>query len=74
MSAENIASAMPSKTGWSAYKKYVIGILLVVYTLNFIDRQIIAILSPAIKADLGINDTATTEIYTRSIVGSVRCV
>ena len=57
MSAENIASAMPSKTGWSAYKKYVIGILLVVYTLNFIDRQIIAILSPAIKADLGVSDT-----------------
>ena len=57
MSAENIASAMPSKTGWSTYKKYVIGILLVVYTLNFIDRQIIAILSPAIKADLGVSDT-----------------
>lgn len=51
------AIAQPSKTGWSTYKKYVIGILLVVYTLNFIDRQIIAILSPAIKADLGINDT-----------------
>ena len=57
MSAENIAAAGPSKTGWSAYKKYVIGILLVVYTLNFIDRQIIAILSPAIKADLGVSDT-----------------
>ena len=42
---------------WSGYKKYVIGILLVVYTFNFIDRQIIAILSPAIKADLGLNDT-----------------
>ena len=42
---------------WSNYKKYVIGILLVVYTFNFIDRQIIAILSPAIKADLGLNDT-----------------
>ena len=57
MRAGNTAIAAPSKTGWSTYKKYVIGILLVVYTLNFIDRQIIAILSPAIKADLGINDT-----------------
>ena len=57
MSADDIAIGIPSKTGWSTYKKYVIGILLVVYTLNFIDRQIIAILSPAIKADLGINDT-----------------
>lgn len=42
---------------WSSYKKYVISILLVVYTFNFIDRQIIAILSPAIKADLGLSDT-----------------
>ena len=57
MSADNTAIDAPSQTGWSSYKKYVIGILLVVYTLNFIDRQIIAILSPAIKADLGINDT-----------------
>ena len=57
MNADDIAIGIPSKTGWSTYKKYVIGILLVVYTLNFIDRQIIAILSPAIKADLGINDT-----------------
>ena len=50
MSADDIAIGIPSKMGWSTYKKYVIGILLVVYTLNFIDRQIIAILSPAIKA------------------------
>ena len=57
MRANDTAIVSPPKTGWSAYKKYVIGILLVVYTLNFIDRQIIAILSPAIKADLGINDT-----------------
>ena len=57
MSADDIAIGTASKTGWSTYKKYVIGILLVVYTLNFIDRQIIAILSPAIKEDLGISDT-----------------
>ena len=57
MRASDTAMTTPPKTGWSMYKKYVIGILLVVYTLNFIDRQIIAILSPAIKADLGINDT-----------------
>ena len=57
MRADDLAIATPSQPAWSTYKKYVIGILLVVYTLNFIDRQIIAILSPAIKADLGINDT-----------------
>ena len=57
MRAEDTILPAPSSIRWSSYKKYVIGILLVVYTLNFIDRQIIAILSPAIKADLGINDT-----------------
>lgn len=36
---------------------YVLGVLLVVYVFNFIDRQIIAILAPAIKADLGLSDT-----------------
>ena len=43
--------------GWEPYKTYVLGILLVIFTFNFIDRQIIAILSPAIKEDLGLNDT-----------------
>lgn len=42
---------------WTPYKRYLIIILLVVYTFNFIDRQIIAILSPSIKADLGLSDT-----------------
>ena len=42
---------------WSTYQKYVVFLLLVVYTFNFIDRQIIAILSPSIKADLGLSDT-----------------
>ena len=50
---------MATKTApvWTSYKRYLITILLVVYTFNFIDRQIIAILSPAIKADLGLSDT-----------------
>lgn len=39
------------------YASYVLGVLVVVYTFNFIDRQIVAILSPAIKADLGLSDT-----------------
>jgi len=36
---------------------YVLGILLIVYTLNFIDRVIIGILAPPIKAELGLSDT-----------------
>ncbi|MCG8442323.1 MAG: MFS transporter, partial [Caulobacterales bacterium] len=42
---------------WTPYSRYLIAILTIVYTFNFIDRQIIAILSPAIKADLGLSDT-----------------
>ncbi|MEL6370044.1 MAG: MFS transporter [Pseudomonadota bacterium] len=41
----------------SSYRWYVLGILTIVYTFNFIDRQIIAILSPAIKEELGLSDT-----------------
>lgn len=41
----------------SPHARYVLLILTVVYTFNFIDRQIIAILSPAIKADLGLSDS-----------------
>lgn len=38
------------------YRIYVLFLLTGVYTFNFIDRQIIGILSPAIKADLGLAD------------------
>ena len=41
----------------SPYSWFVLGVLTVVYTFNFIDRQIIAILSPAIKEDLGLSDS-----------------
>jgi len=39
-----------------AYRRYVLLILTLVYAFNFIDRQIIGILSPFIKADLGLDD------------------
>ena len=42
---------------WTTYQRYVIFLLLIVYTFNFIDRQIVTILSPAIKEDLGLTDT-----------------
>ena len=40
----------------SSVRRYVLGILLVVYTFNFIDRQILSILLQAIKTDLGLSD------------------
>lgn len=39
------------------YRTYVMTILVLVYTLNFIDRQIVSILAVPIKADLGLTDT-----------------
>jgi len=41
----------------TAVRRYVLALLVVVYTFNFIDRQILAILLPAIKAEFGVNDT-----------------
>lgn len=51
-----VASAQPEKLSQS-YVRYALWMLLLVYTLNFIDRQIISILGGQIKADLGITDT-----------------
>jgi MFS family permease len=41
-----------------AYARYVLGLLVVVYVLNFVDRQILSILLDPIKQDLGVSDTA----------------
>jgi MFS family permease len=41
----------------SAYSWYVLGVLVVVYILNFIDRQIVSILAVDIKRDLDLTDS-----------------
>lgn len=43
--------------GGAVYRTYVLVVLIVVYTFNFIDRQIVGILAPAIKAELHLSDT-----------------
>ncbi|MXO75606.1 MFS transporter [Altererythrobacter aerius] len=50
--AEN--GAEPRATG---YSWYVLTVLVIVYILNFIDRQIVSILAVDIKADLGLTDS-----------------
>ena len=45
------------------YAKYVLGVLIVVYIFNFIDRQILSILAEEIKADLGITDADIGFLY-----------
>lgn len=37
-------------------RNYGLGVLVLVYTLNFVDRQILAILLPAIKLEFNVND------------------
>ena len=51
--AADATAAAPRATG---YSWYVLGVLVVVYILNFIDRQIISILAVDIKRDLGLTD------------------
>lgn len=49
------ATATPDRVGWYPY--LVVLVLGLVYTFNYLDRQILAILAEPIKADLGLTDT-----------------
>lgn len=46
-----------------AYARYVLGVLVLVYVLNFLDRQIVSILAERIKADLGLSDDQIGFLY-----------
>ncbi|RXZ64872.1 spinster family MFS transporter [Pelagerythrobacter rhizovicinus] len=46
-----------------AYSWYALGVLVVVYILNFIDRQILSILANDIKLDLGVEDDYLGFLY-----------
>lgn len=48
---------MSDKPASSFYRAYVLFILVVVYTFNFIDRQIVGILAVPIKTELALSDT-----------------
>ena len=52
-----------SETRASGYAWYVLGILFLVYILNFIDRQVISILAEDIKRDLGLKDEDLGFLY-----------
>ena len=51
------------ETNASPYAWYVLSLLVLVYVLNFVDRQIITILAPHIKRDLGLNDADIGFLY-----------
>ena len=46
-----------------SYARYVLGVLVLVYVLNFLDRQIVSILAERIKADLGLTDGEIGFLY-----------
>ncbi len=46
-----------------AYSWYALSVLVLVYVLNFIDRQILSILANDIKADLGVDDAYLGFLY-----------
>ncbi|TGD71189.1 MFS transporter [Mangrovimicrobium sediminis] len=41
-----------------AYARYVLGVLFVVYVINFIDRQVMSVFIGPIQAEFGVSDTA----------------
>lgn len=47
----------------TGYSWYVLGVLVVVYILNFVDRNILSILAEDIKADLGLTDDQLGFLY-----------
>jgi MFS family permease len=50
------SSPAPSPPFSAGYRAAVLAMLVVVYTFNFLDRQILSILAPAIAADLKLDD------------------
>ncbi|WP_095012182.1 spinster family MFS transporter [Tsuneonella mangrovi] len=46
-----------------AYSWYALGVLVLIYVLNFVDRQILSILANDIKADLGVDDAYLGFLY-----------
>lgn len=56
-------TALPVPYKANGYAWYVLAILVLVYILNFVDRQILSILSEDIKRDLGLTDADLGFLY-----------
>ncbi len=55
--------AAPATKLGGAYSHYVLFVLVIVYVFNFIDRNILSILSQDIQADLGVTDAEMGFLY-----------
>lgn len=53
----------PVTSGAGAYRWYVLALLMVIYAFNFIDRQIVTILAPYLKADLNLTNAQIGLLY-----------
>ena len=56
-------SAAPATKLGGAYSHYVLFVLVIVYVFNFIDHNILSILSQDIQADLGVSDAEMGFLY-----------
>jgi len=54
--AEELAAPESFPLVSDGYRRYALTLLLVIYTLNFLDRQVVNILAEPIKKDLGLHD------------------
>jgi MFS family permease len=63
LSEEAIAAQVREDAPVPAYSWYALSVLVLVYVLNFIDRQILSILANDIKADLGVDDAYLGFLY-----------
>lgn len=61
VAAGNLAE--PVANGAGAYRWYVLALLMVIYAFNFIDRQIVTILAPYLKADLDLTNAQIGLLY-----------
>lgn len=57
------ATATAEEQSVPAYSWYALGVLVLVYVLNFVDRQILSILANDIKADLQVDDAYLGFLY-----------
>ena len=60
---DGAAARAPGDAEVPAYSWYALGVLVLVYVLNFVDRQILSILANDIKADLGVDDAFLGFLY-----------
>ena len=57
-SARPIEDAVTPVEYSRGYLRYALGLLTLVYTFNFIDRQILVILQESIKREMGLSDAS----------------